>query len=191
MKSKKSQSNFLQRKKDILSKLDKSSKGGWDKRISPLCENINKSKNYYTTSSCSGRVVVMVDDKKKKGNLFINIYHDLINLKKFLKDVNKISKKELIKFKQEPPILHIHCSTLKDAQILLRKAQLAGWKKSGIISSGNRIILELNGTDRIEFLLMHKGKILVDEGYLGLIVKRCNENLKSGWSKIEKLRKSF
>jgi len=30
--------NFSQRKKDILSKLDKSSKGDWDEKIAELCE---------------------------------------------------------------------------------------------------------------------------------------------------------
>ena len=183
--------SFQQRKKDILKKSDKSSKQSWDKKIKKLCDKINKLDNYYTTSSCSGRVVVMLDKKQKEAGLFIHVYHDLINFDKLKKDLEKISHNKLIKFKQEPPILHVHCKTLKDAQILLRKAQLAGWKKSGIISSGKRFILEMNGTERLEFLLMNQGVILVDEAYLELIVKRCNENLKSGWKKIEKLRKSL
>ena len=182
---------FQQRKKDILKKIDKSSKQSWDKKIKKLCDKINKLDNYYTTSSCSGRVVVMLDKKQKKSGLFLNVYHDIIKFKKFKNDLDKLGRVELVKFKQEPPILHVHCKSLKDAQILLRKAQLSGWKKSGIISSGKRFILELNGTDRLEFLLMNKGMILVDNAYLELIVKRCNENLKSGWEKIEKLRKSL
>ncbi len=183
--------NFLQRKKDILSKLDKSSKKSWDKQIKKLCDKINKLDNYYTTSSCSGRVVVMLDKKQKESGLFIHVYHDLINFNKLKKDLEKISHNKLIKFKQEPPILHVHCNSLKDAQILLRKAQLSGWKKSGIISSGQRFILEINGTDRLEFLIMNQGVILVDNAYLELIVKRCNENLENGWLKIDKLRKSL
>ena len=183
--------NFNQRKKDILSKKDKSSKGKWDKKIKKLCDKINKSKEYYTTSSCSGRVVIMYDKKKKQGGLFVNVYHDLINYKKLLNDLNKINCVELLKFKQEPPILHVHCKTLKDAQKLLRKAQLAGWKKSGIISSGSRVIVELCGTEKLEFFVMNKGCILVNHPFLELIAKRCNENLKSGWAKIEKLRKSL
>ena len=182
---------FLQRKKDILKKLDKSSKQSWDKKIKKLCDKINKLDNYYTTSSCSGRVVVMLDKKQKKPGLFLNVYHDLIKFKKFKNDLDKLGEIELVKFKQEPPILHVHCKTLKDAQTLLRKAQLAGWKKSGIISSGKRFILEMSGTDRLEFLLMNRGMILVTNAYLELIVKRCNENLKSGWLKIDKLRKSL
>jgi len=182
---------FLQRKKDILKKIDKSSKGKWDKQIKKLCDKINKLNNYYTTSSCSGRVVVMLDKKQKDKGLFLHVYHDLINFEKLKKDLEKISHNKLVKFKQEPPILHIHCRTLKDARFLLRKAQLAGWKKSGIISSGERFILEINGTDRLEFLIMNQGMILVDDAFLELIVKRCNENLKDGWDTIDKLRKSL
>ena len=183
--------NFLQRKKDILSKLDKSSKGKWDKQIKNLCDKINKLDNYYTTSSCSGRVVVMLDKKQKQSRLFIHVYHDLIDFNKLKRDLEKISHNKLVKFKQEPPILHVHCESLKDAQNLLRKAQLSGWKKSGIISSGERFILEINGTNRLEFLIINQGRILVDNAFLELIVKRCNENLENGWLKIDKLRKSL
>ncbi len=52
---------FSKRKNDVLSKLDKSSKNGWDRRIRDLCEKINALKNYYTTSSCAGRVVLMIN----------------------------------------------------------------------------------------------------------------------------------
>ncbi len=183
--------NFQQRKEDILKKADKSSKKSWDKKIKKLCDKINKLDNYYTTSSCSGRLVVMLDKKQKESGLFLNVYHDLIKFKKFKNNLDKLGVIELVKFKQEPPILHVHCKTLKDAQILLRKAQLAGWKKSGIISSGKRFILEMSGTDRLEFLLMNKGRILVTNPYLELVIKRCNENLKSGWEKIKKLGDSL
>jgi tRNA wybutosine-synthesizing protein 3 len=125
---------FLQRKHDILSKSDKSHIGKWDKKILKLCEKINKKDNYYTTSSCSGRIVVMLDNEKKGGGLFILVYHDLVGFKRLRNDLDKVSKAEMVKFKQEPCILHIACRTLEDAQNILDKAKLAGWKKSGIIA---------------------------------------------------------
>jgi tRNA wybutosine-synthesizing protein 3 len=182
---------FLQRKHDILSKIDKSLIGEWDGRIVSLCKKINSFSEFYTTSSCSGRIVVMLDKSKKQRGLFLSVYHGELTLDKLLEDLNRIKEKGMIKFKQEPPILHVHCNTLEDAKRLLRKAQLAGWKKSGIISSGKRFILEMNATEKLEFLIMDKGKILVDENFLKLIVKKSNENLKKGWLKIEKLQKSL
>ena len=72
--------NFLQRKKDVLGKKDKSFIGGWDERIRDLCLKLNKSSNYYTTSSCSGRSLLMVDQQKKGAGLFIWVGHGKINL---------------------------------------------------------------------------------------------------------------
>ena len=183
--------NFSQRKKDILKKIDKSSKGNWDEKIKKLCDKINKLENYYTTSSCSGRIVVLMDKDVKQKGLFQSVYHKEIDLNRFLRSIPKEIAKMTLKFKQESPIMHVHCKTLKDAKKLLRKAQLSGWKRSGIISSGERIILELNGTEKLEFPLMKKGKLLVDNNFLKIVLIKSNKNLKKGWLKIEKLKKSL
>ncbi|MBW2966012.1 hypothetical protein KY342_02835, partial [Candidatus Woesearchaeota archaeon] len=50
---------FENQKKTFLKKIDKSKKGGIDKEIIPLVNKINNSRNYYTTSSCSGRIVLL------------------------------------------------------------------------------------------------------------------------------------
>lgn len=184
------QDNFLKRKKDILSKIDKSSKGHWDEKIADLCEKINSFDNYYTTSSCSGRIVLIIDQMKKGPDLFLKIYHNLVSFVELNRDLNIIAKnhKELIKFKQEPCILHVACQTFEDAKILLKKAQLAGWKKSGIIAANSKFIVELNSTEKLEFLIINQGNILVNEEFLKIIVKQANENLKKSWKKIKKLK---
>ena len=82
------QDNFAKRKLDVLLKTDKSHKGKWDKKILNLCKKINKLENYYTTSSCSGRIVLMIDNEKKQENLFIKVYHDLTSFKQLKKDLN-------------------------------------------------------------------------------------------------------
>ena len=216
------QDKFLRRKKSILAKSDKSSKGEWDKKIISLCNRINSLENYYTTSSCSGRIVIMFDKEKKSSKLFIKVYHDLLEfeeLRKNLYDIVKlhsqvrdINKKQLmknlednnskkslsvparsnlIKFKQEPCILHVVCRTLEDAQDFYDKARLAGWKKHGIIASKGRFVVEINGTDKLEFPIINKGKILVNDGFLKVVAKKSNENLKKSWEKIYKLEKLF
>ena len=185
---------FTQRKKSVLGKIDKSFKGDWDKKIISLCKKINSMKNYYTTSSCSGRIVLIIDKDKKQKGLFLKVYHNKITFKKLKRDLREIVEREIVeksivKFKQEPCILHIVCKTLKNAETILKKAHLAGWKKSGILSiAKNRIIVELNGTDRLEFLILNKRKILVTGEFLELIVKKSNENLEKSWEKIEKLK---
>lgn len=183
--------NFQKQKKDILEKTDKSCIGKWDKKIISLCNKINKLKNYYTTSSCSGRVVVMVDREKKGPGLFLWVSHDLIKLKVLKNALNQVNYSGFVKFKQEPCIIHVACRTLEDAQNLVDKARLAGWKRSGIITTKKRFVVELMSTEKLEFFIMNEKKLLVNNPYLELVVKRSNENLVKSWEKIDRLGKSL
>jgi len=66
--------NFLKQKSDFLKKIDKSKKKTIDKEIIPLIKSINKKPNYYTTSSCSGRIVVLKKGlQKKRGTKWLSI----------------------------------------------------------------------------------------------------------------------
>jgi tRNA wybutosine-synthesizing protein 3 len=214
---------FLQRKTAVLSKLDKSSIGKWDERIKKLCEKVNRAGNFYTTSSCSGRIILMIEQDKKGKDLFLKVWHDKVDFNE-LKDVlrkfscseqtslssslkNKIkvstssnrvkckinnvimSSNNLIKFKVEPPIIHIACRDLKDASIMLEKAKYIGFKRSSVLTCDKNVILELNSSDRMEFPIIKNGKVLVDDAFLILIVKISNEKLEKGWEKIQKLEK--
>eukprot|EP00123_Amoebidium_parasiticum_P021175 comp62930_c0_seq1/m.47929 comp62930_c0_seq1/g.47929 ORF comp62930_c0_seq1/g.47929 comp62930_c0_seq1/m.47929 type:complete len:317 (-) comp62930_c0_seq1:224-1174(-) len=77
---------FDRRKQHILTELasatrDRSPKGFPDYRVLPLLDHINQLKDYVTTSSCSGRVVVYrdkvdVDDEEKKGGGWLLVSHD-------------------------------------------------------------------------------------------------------------------
>ena len=217
---------FDKRKQDILGKKDKSFIKRWDKKIVGLCEKLNKNKNYYTTSSCSGRVVLIIDSDKKTHGLFLKIYHNLVSFDELKRDLNDIlissvsnsrhptpqplsrrdvninrstknfidnnKKKDLnINFKQEPCGLHVACRALKDAQILVTKARKVGWKKSGIISSDKRFIVEIFGTGVLGFPIIKSNKILIDDNFLREIVNKSNINLKKSWDQIEKLKKSI
>ena len=57
--------SFINEKKVFLSKLDKSNKSSIDKNILNLINLINQKDDYYTTSSCSGRVYLRSDSNKK------------------------------------------------------------------------------------------------------------------------------
>jgi len=179
---------FDQRKKDVLKKNDKSFKKSWDKQILKLCQKINSLKTYYTTSSCSGRVVIMINQDKKDRDLFINVYHDLISFERLKKDLNNIIKtnKKLIKFKLDPCALHVACRTLEDAKELCEKAKLAGWKNAGLISFRNKIV-ELKSTEKLEFSIIDGNKILVNDEFVKRVVAESNWKMKRSWSRITKL----
>ncbi|MEK6913760.1 MAG: tRNA wybutosine-synthesizing 3 family protein [Nanoarchaeota archaeon] len=199
--------SFLQRKQDVLAKIDKSSIGKWDKQIISLCNKINKKDNYYTTSSCSGRVLLMIEQDKKGEDLFVFVSHDKISfnqLKKWVllkKEPNMVEngKREIkrekildvsnkrIKFKLEPCILHIACKTIDDAKILFEKGKEAGFKRLGIIGTSHGFTFELNSTEKLEFPIIQNKKVLVDDDFLKIIVKDANKKLEKSWMKIGKL----
>ena len=185
---------FERRKEDCLKKDDKSSIGDIDKPIAKLCSIINKLDNYYTLSSCSGRIVLIKNLDKKQAGMFVFRSHDKVKfdeLKKVLIDAEK--NKESLIFKQETCILHVCCKTLEDADKLLNKSREAGWKNSGIMSlgeeKGNRIVLELRSTEYLALPLMEKGKMLVDDNYLKILLPESNKRLEKTWEKIRKLEK--
>lgn len=186
--------SFEQRKKDILEKEDKSSIGEWDAHIVSLCEKINSLDNYYTTSSCSGRIVVIRDLDKKRPGLFEFVSHEIIaplGVFQSTKFRDNFEVKDNLKFKSEPPILHVACREIEDAKSLIEKAQNCGWKRSGIISLGKNIIVELLSTEKLEFPIVCEGKILVSDEFLSIVIQKSNENLRKGWQKIDNLAKSL
>ncbi len=180
--------NFQKRKKQQFSKKDKSIENGIDKDIRKLCNKINSSKNYYTTSSCSGRIVLIIDSEKKQENLFLFRTHNKTSFREIKKELEKIKMKKLIYFKQEPVILHAACSSLENAQKLIDDAKLAGWKSSGIISS-RRFVCELRSTEKLELPIENKGKVLISDSYLKLLVKEANKKLARTRKKIKNLEK--
>src|SRR3989338_8550527 len=182
--------SFLRRKTSVLSKIDKSFIGKWDEKIIPLCNKINSSPNYYTTSSCAGRIVLMISQNKKAHNLFLKISHELISFNWLKNNLNKI-KNKFVKFKCEPPILHVVCRNLESASLLLEKAKISGMKHSGIHCLGRNITLEIHGDDRLEFPIFNKNKILVDDDFLKLVAKESNKKLKKSWKIIKKLENSL
>lgn len=182
--------SFSQRKKDVLSKKDKSSIGNWDKKIIGLCDKINSLNNYYTTSSCSGRVIIMKEQNKKTSGLFAFVSHEVISLGDLKKILEKLRSKNIeYKFKFEPAILHIACKTLEDAEKLFYQAKIAGWKRASILSINrkNRIVIELSCTEKLEFPIIKDKQILVSEDFLRVVVVRANSNFKNIWIKIQKL----
>jgi len=184
------QDNFLIKKKKQLTKSDKSNIGKWDSKIKTLCNKLNKKHNYYTTSSCAGRVVLLKGGIDKIENAFLFRTHKKITFEQIKKALDEIKYKELVEFQQTPCILHVACKTIEDAQNLVNKAKNSGWKHSGIMSTKKRVMVELHSTEKLDFPIIDKGKLLVDEGFLKIIVKQANLRLERVWDKIERLKKT-
>ena len=186
------QEQFNEAKKKQLSREDRSSIGGWDPKIKKLCEKINKKKNYYTTSSCAGRVVLLKYSDKKLENAFLFRTHQKTSFTEIKNALGKISKiyDGVVEFQQSCCILHVACLTFSDAQTLLTKAKESGWQRSGIIG-GKRNIVELHSTESMSFPIAKNGKILVDDDFLKLAIEIGNSKLERTWDKIKRLEKKI
>jgi len=185
---------FASQKQNQLLKSDKSSIGSWDSKIKGLCNKINQQKNYYTTSSCGGRIVLLKLSPKKIENAFLFRTHEKTTLKELKKALLEAGKKykKLVEFQQTTCILHVACKSSEDAFSIVNKAKLSGWKRSGVMSgSRGRFMVELHSTESVSFPIMNKGKILVDDNFLKIIIKEANSKLKRTWEKIEKLNKAI
>jgi tRNA wybutosine-synthesizing protein 3 len=186
---------FQKEKEDCLFKLnnlDKSKKGNVDKPLIFLIEKINLSENYYTTSSCSGRISIFTIDENNKKNTanWIYVSHYEITYEEIKKYLDNLPK-TLVRFKFEPIILHICCENLDYAQILLEKCQEIGLKDSGILSLKNKIILKIVGSERIDAPIAIEGELIVDYNYIKEIINLANKKLQKTHKIIEIIQKSI
>ena len=181
--------SFLHSKKVFLSKLDKSKKGSIDKKIKGLCKKINRLNNYYTTSSCSGRVVIIHIGKKKNEHKWLYISHSKITKKEYDK-IEKIytqiwKDKNLLKtcwIRFEPAIIHVSCETIDDAQKILDLARNTGFKLSGIISVKKNVV-EIRASERLDIPI----SVILDVFALDNAIEEANKKLDETHNKIKRL----
>ena len=162
-------------KKNALYKLrghDKSNIGAVDRQVRNTVDTINRKKDYYTTSSCAGRIVILdlgKTSKKSEANFLFRAHSKVVqtDLEKHLAD------KRNVWFRQEPAILHIIARSLDGASKLLDIARDTGFKHSGIQTMKKRIVVEVRGSEFINAPL-HKNMNLA---YQKMLVKKANESL--------------
>lgn len=177
--------NFPNNKKTYLAKSDKSKKGGIDEKILSLLETINTLPDYYTTSSCSGRVYLWKGTGKKSEMQWIKVSHDLIDEEFFECDENT----GVVWLRLEAVILHIACKDLEAAHSLLEKARKF-YKKSCILSASAKIIVEIRGSEFMEMPLYKDGELLFS-GDFEWLKDFINSKLEKMWKDMERFRKSI
>tara|TARA_Y100000310_G_scaffold124700_1_gene123483 strand:- start:106484 stop:107029 length:546 start_codon:yes stop_codon:yes gene_type:complete len=169
---------FQNQKATFLAKLDKSKKGSIDKKALPIINSINSKENYYTTSSCSGRVYLYKKENRKNQTEWLKVSHDLIT-----EDFLNIQKPCWLRY--EGFIIHIACKTIEDANILLLKAQTI-YKKSSILSLKKNIV-EIRDSEIID-MPYYEGA-LVYSGSIEKLIELINTKLQNNWNKIDKIKK--
>mgnify|MGYP001617607888 CR=1 FL=1 len=186
---------FAKEKNDFLKKADKSKKGSIDKYIITLVNEINSKKDYYTTSSCAGRIVLLEMKSQKKNECnWIFTKHDEITFKEINYSLKKYSMKSNKKinyeiwFKQQPLILHVACRNLESAKRLLEIAREI-FRRAGIIAITERkTTIEIIGSEHLETIVKDRN-FSIEEKYLKQLIKYTNKNFIENKKKIGKFLK--
>ncbi len=194
---------FDELKKNTLDKKDKSKKKGIDTKILSLIKQINKKKDYFTSSSCSGRSRLISFSIPRRKNRIEELFvsHDLIKprgiervwkrLNLRIKELRGKKNKKEVWFKEEPMILHIGCSSLERAQELVNKAREIGFRRSGIQATKKRLVVEIGSDEGLETIVMRKGNLLINKDYLREIIRAGNKKLKENWQRMKRLEKAI
>ncbi|WP_423792583.1 tRNA(Phe) 7-((3-amino-3-carboxypropyl)-4-demethylwyosine(37)-N(4))-methyltransferase Taw3 [Methanocaldococcus indicus] len=176
-------------KKRVLSDLELCIREGLvDKEIIPILEKINKLDNYYTTSSCIGRIGLMVIPKDKNPKIYSKWLIKKHDYPTFEEIKNSITDFDgYLIFIMNSPILHIACRDIESAKKLLDLAIHSGLKASSIKSvSKRRVIVEILTTFKVDAPIGEDNKVFVSDEYLKFLLNYSIKKLKLAREKLFK-----
>jgi len=147
----------------------------------------NELRDYYTTSSCSGRVILARTPRlsySKSEGIFraLGKWHRPVIAEEVLSSLGEASGDVWLIVRA--PIIHIAARDMESASRLQRIMQRAGFKRGGIIST-DPIILEAQGEDRAEIPLVVNGEWLIEN--IDKAVDIANEILIFGKLRLARL----
>jgi len=184
---------FDKQKKESLTGLDHSKKGTFDAPIHDLIVYINSLHDFFTTSSCSGRIIVFVEgDAKKKGCKWLVTSHDVIQHTQVIEAIEGEVELKPIVFKCESFILHVQCRTQEVAQEMLKVAMECGYRNSGLmIGKKKKIMLAVRTSHGLEVPLVFNNQVRVSNEYIEELVKLANSKLEENFIRINKFFDRF
>ncbi|KAK7869969.1 hypothetical protein R5R35_013740 [Gryllus longicercus] len=171
-------SEFCNIKKQVLQSVDFSRKGSIDDAILNLVEEINDREEFFTTSSCSGRVILYCESSQKQKHLcqWLFVSHDPITEEALIKELDPLRGDIILKF--EPLILHVQCFSLDYAKKLHTCALESGFRNSGItLGKHKKITLAVRSCLQLEVPISDAGKLLVSDEYVRFLTKKINEKM--------------
>jgi len=164
--------------------------GRMDEDFIPLCDFIIKTKNYFTSSSCAGRIALigLSEEETKQESAFYRKWHRTVKENEVLEAIHDF-KGAVLWFKQEPLILHLGTNGIENAKKILTLCEKVGIKRAGIkVAKDGKFIAEILGTQNIN-APVKEGKMIVSDEYIQYLVKKGNEKFKKNQELIEKLYK--
>jgi len=186
--------NFDEQKAKAMESLKKAlAKGKVDGDIISLLEKINSLENYFTTSSCSGRISVMEMPHfgDKLNSVWLGKWHREVTVEEVMEAIRRHSKGQLW-FLVRSPILHVGARTMEDAVRLLNLAIGLGFKYSNVKSVGHKkLLVEIRSTERMDVPLGSNGELWVSENYIERIVALANSQVRRFKGKMKRLEEGI
>ena len=164
-----------------------------DGDIVSLLEKINSLENYFTTSSCSGRISVMEMPHfgDKVNSVWLGKWHREVTLEEVIEAIERHREGQLW-FLVRSPILHVGARTMEDAVKLLNLAIGLGFKYSNIKSVSHRkLLVEIRSTERMDVPLGSDGELWVNEEYIKKIVNLANAQVRRFKGKLKRLEEEI
>ena len=186
--------DFTKNKKQTLEKLEVAKKEKLvDEGIIPIIDIINLNENYYTSSSCYGRIVLLEipDLGDKKNAEFLGKWHRKIKPKDVFLALEKSSGIGQLWFLAQSPIIHVYAKNIESADKLVKIAVTCGFKHSSFKTNKKNIIVEIASTERIDAPVGLNGKLYCDKKYIFLLVDIANKVFKKSLLKLEKLKNTL
>ncbi len=166
--------------------------GKADQKMIKLCRFVNSTKNFFTSSSCAGRIALLSVKSigKKQPKAFHRKWHRKVALKEVVEGLGEKAREKELWFKLDPFILHIGTNNLENARRILKCMRLAGIKRGGImLAKQEKFLVELQGTHTMSLPIKNEGTVLVEKGYLSFIVKQANEKLVENYERLRLFEK--
>jgi len=167
-------------------------RSGADEGIAGILQKINARADYYTTSSCSGRIalILLPEIGAKREARFIGKWHrPVVSGEVLAVMVDAPFAEGELWLLAQPPIIHVACRSVAKAEALLRLALDAGFKYSGmkgIARATGIAVVEIFSTERMDVPVASRDAVLVDEAYMGFIVTKANFLLHRGTEKLKR-----
>jgi len=181
---------FEEQKKHAIERLRNK---GADQEVEEVLQKLNVLEDFFTTSSCSGRIALisLPEIGAKREARFIGKWHRPVTKEEVLEAISsaKASRNGDVWFIAQSPIVHVACRTLEKATTLLRIAIESGFKYSGIkaIARHNgRVVVEIMSTERMDVPLATDDRMLCSEAHLDFIVAQANLMLKRSKEKLKR-----
>ncbi len=160
-----------------------------DKLAIPMCKFVSRTKNFFTSSSCAGRIILLQlpEDESKKDACFHRKWHRKIKEKELWEGINAESKGNLW-FKLDPFILHIGANTIENARTILKIMKETGIKRGGIIvAKPGKFLIELQGTQVMSFPVKKEKEAVIDKEYMNYALGIANKKLERNYALLKKL----